>query len=158
MYDPTLSMAFCVNDGVCTQIVEYGQVRPGCQCQPGYTGAHCELYDTLQAAIAGAEITNNGHDHGPGDGTGDSAATLFACFVLGVLLVFLLLVLVLRYRGLREQERRALDDQVRAVYLDDVNGRPAGGRRHASAVSSNMEEVDFDPDFDERDLEEVELL
>jgi hypothetical protein len=151
IYDPTYSMSFCVNDGQCTKFVdEYGQTYPGCDCKPGYTGAHCELYSTIQATLAGGEITNNGGN----DNGADSAAILFVCFVLGVLFVFLLLVLFMRYRGIREQERRAIDEKVKSAHLHDtISG--GGFGRQSSVV---MEEVDFDLDFDERDLEEVELL
>jgi hypothetical protein len=144
VYNPATSVAFCVNDGVCTEIVESGEIHPGCSCPPGYTGAHCELLDTIQ----GAGMANqNG-----GDGDANSAAIIFACSVLGILLAVILLLIVLRWRQLRSQTLKGRDGIIRPGHLEQSNGM----NQKQSAIMT--EEIDFDPDFDERDLEEVELL
>jgi hypothetical protein len=133
-YDPTL-VAFCVNDGICVSIEENGETRPGCRCPPGYTGKHCELYDRAR----GSPYSNKGQE---------SAVILFVCLVLGVLLVFLILVVVLRWRGLKRREEKHVADRITSSHMQEINTRQ----------SERMEEMDFDPDFDEKDLEEVELL
>lgn len=36
------SYAFCVNGGVCLQLVERGEAFPGCRCSIDYAGRHCQ--------------------------------------------------------------------------------------------------------------------
>jgi hypothetical protein len=138
MYDPATSMVFCVNDGICTEIEENGETRPGCKCPPGYVGDHCELLESAR--------TNRGSNS---DGAGgDSAAILFVCFVLGILLVFIVVIIILRLRGLRLQKQRTIDGRVAKLHCHESS----------SGASSAMEEVNFEDEFEDEDLEDVELL
>ncbi|KAG7337391.1 EGF-like domain containing protein [Nitzschia inconspicua] len=136
MYDPRKSMTFCFNGGICTEIVEQGESYPACICQPGYTGPHCEL---LQS------ITNMQSSEGS---EGNSAAILFVCFVLGILLVFIVMVFILRWRGLQLQKQQAIDGRIAKLH----------SHQSSSGQSDVLEEVHFDDEFDDEDMEDVELL
>lgn len=139
IYDPTKSVAFCVNDGVCGEIgdTDKGESYPGCVCKPGYTGPHCELLQS-PALIAAKQ----------GDLESDSAAILFVCFVFGILFVFLVVVAVLRWRGLRVQQQKSINGRIEQLHRQETS----------SGQSAGMEEVQFDDEFQDEDLEDVELL
>ncbi|KAL3919260.1 MAG: hypothetical protein SGARI_007251, partial [Bacillariaceae sp.] len=109
--------------------------RMGKRCPPGYTGAHCELYDRVRPSPQSNKNT-------------EMAAILIVGFVIGVLLVFLVLVSVLRWRAMKQRKQKHVTETITAAHMQELSSRQ-------SAV---MEEMDFDPDFDEGELEEVELL
>jgi hypothetical protein len=139
IYDPSNSFTFCVNDGICAMIVENGEPHPGCTCPPGYTGLHCELLEAFQ---------NDMDSHPNGTDAENSAAILFTCFVLGTVLFFIVAVILLRWRGLKMQERQFDDDRIAKLHRLE----------HGKSQSEHIEEVNFSEDFDDEDLEDVELL
>jgi hypothetical protein len=139
IYDPTNSIAFCVNDGLCNVNVENGEQVPGCTCPPGYSGRHCELLGTFQNDMGS---NPNGTDQK------NAAAILVICLVLGILFFFIVAIVVLRWRRLQVQERQFSEDKITDLH------------RHEPGMiqSEVMEEVNFSDDFDDEDLEDVELL
>jgi hypothetical protein len=139
MYDPTNSLAFCVNDGKCTLVLENGESHQGCICPPGYSGFHCELLETFH---------NDINSHPNGTDAAKPAAILFVCFVLGTVFFFIVVVIILRWRALKIQERQFMDDKIAKQH------RLKLGMRQSEII----EEAHFSEDFDDEDLEDVELL
>lgn len=43
-----LPLSFCVNGGKCKAQVSQGQMHPGCICEQGFVGPHCELRDSAR--------------------------------------------------------------------------------------------------------------
>jgi hypothetical protein len=46
---PTRPLSFCVNGGTCRDYVSPGEEDPGCDCESGWTGPHCETRNYLSS-------------------------------------------------------------------------------------------------------------
>jgi hypothetical protein len=144
-------MTFCRNDGTCKEFVENGEVKVGCDCPPGYTGRHCELYEAKNIVQPSSPDVAYDID------AEQPATILFLSFVIGVISVIALIFLSLRWKGRKSQKERrerVIIEEVQASIGHHLHKKKNLG--HSSFIEE--EQGDFDPDFDERYLEEIELL
>lgn len=91
-----LPLSFCVNGGKCKAKVTLGEVHPGCICEIGFIGPHCELRDSV------GNFSNRTNDDGEyTDGTLSSKSV--SLLVVGLLFGFMCLVGLLMYRRQRNK-------------------------------------------------------
>ncbi|KAG7360370.1 EGF-like domain containing protein [Nitzschia inconspicua] len=64
------NFAFCVNNGICKAKVGDNDPHPGCTCEEGFTGDHCEFLDSSGATGA----TSNGSSSSPGSAASASVS------------------------------------------------------------------------------------
>eukprot|EP00934_Nitzschia_sp_Nitz4_P000255 Nitzschia sp. Nitz4//scaffold48_size128905//56389//58065//NITZ4_003597-RA/size128905-augustus-gene-0.22-mRNA-1//-1//CDS//3329552973//255//frame0 len=129
VYRGLQSMAFCVNDGVCTEYESDGEMYPACDCPEGYTGPHCELL-VSQSSLTSKKL---GHNLAP---------TYFALFILIVVIIAAGSTAYMIVKGQDSQDKA--DAIMHAHEEDDIEDTPM------------MDQIDFE-DY-EGNLEDVDLL
>eukprot|EP00977_Amphora_coffeiformis_P007193 scaffold1564_cov174-Amphora_coffeaeformis.AAC.31 len=132
--------AFCVNSGICKDSVKIHQgyvVRhPGCNCQDGWTGDHCEIL---------IKATDMRHENDPD--TRKELALIFPIVVILLSLAVILLVTIKLISSYRESEKEAPHQ-----FLWVSGARPDVGDDQVINLAPRR-----DPSFDENEVVAVKM-
>ena len=134
--------SFCVNGGVCVGIVSPNDPHPGCLCEDGFEGPHCEFKTTALQSRPGM------FSGGEPETTEKSrkAAILFTFMIIIIGCIVFVAVLALRKYG---KDEREMDTGAN----DNGDVFDAGGRPHDSSAMQHVESTDEDGE-----LADVELI
>lgn len=80
---------FCTNHGQCVRRVDGSEVHPGCHCENGWAGDHCEIADKMHATMADlmrirAEHEAQGQEEEEKKGAGKALFSLLIVAIAGV--------------------------------------------------------------------------
>jgi len=133
IYRGPTSFAFCVNDGVCKDIVVEGEVHPGCDCPDDYTGEHCELlkahHPDYEPPITKIPSTGSEDDE-------KKAAFMYVVLILSSLLLIASVAYLMRMKA-RERRRRDIIER---------------SQIHQKQTGMTANEVEIEEEFDEIEL------
>lgn len=114
--------AFCVNGGVCKDVIVKGEKHQGCSCPEGYSGQHCEYTTATAPKMSSSE--SNSSSKSSSDQTEKTIAFFFLIAVITGCVIFALVFVV---RQVRKDKRKSAAQQKPVEKADDLTLEADGG-------------------------------
>jgi hypothetical protein len=147
------NFAFCVNNGLCKAKVEDNEAHPGCDCEEGFTGNHCEfLEDSMSGSNSSGTTSGSDSTSSASVSSADSSdveqanhgvVVAVSSIVVAVVVIMGLFVLHALVRGGRFANKGKTGVEVGAAVAEAENEASAPSDT-VDAVSTGSGHLPFD--------------